>query len=66
MRGTADNRTFFEAALQPWRSLRAFTSRCSPRCDSHMSPQLPRLSRLAAEATNIVTLRDHTHAMPPY
>ena len=65
MHYTKKNPLFFHAASQPRRSLRAFTSRCSPPYDSHMSPQLPRLSRLATDATNIVTLRDHTHAMPP-
>ncbi len=65
MHHTKNNPLFFHAATQPRRSLRAFTSRYSPLRDSPMSPQPPRLSRLATDATNIVTRRDHTNAMPP-
>ena len=65
MHPTKKNPLYFHGANQPRRSLRTITSRSSPPCHRHMSPQLPRLSRLATDATNIVTLRDHTHAMPP-
>ena len=64
MPGRGDNRTIFEAASRPQRSLYRLASCHAALCDTSTSPQLPHFTSLHTTPATASVLRDRSHAMP--
>ena len=66
MPGTGNNRTVFEVASRPPRSLYRIASRCSPRRDTSASPQMPHLASLCMTPLAMPVAGAHSRPKPSH